>query len=48
VEGSYDSGNEPVGSIKCWKSIKWLHNLGPLGLCSVSERERMETLGKQQ
>jgi hypothetical protein len=21
-----EGGNEPWGSIKCWKAIKWLHN----------------------
>jgi hypothetical protein len=24
---SYEYGNEPLGSIKCWDSIEWLYNL---------------------
>jgi hypothetical protein len=30
VESSCQIGNEPSGSIKCWESAKWLHNLWPL------------------
>jgi hypothetical protein len=26
VEGSYEHGNEPPGSIKCWEVLEWLHN----------------------
>jgi hypothetical protein len=26
VENSCECGNEPLGSIKCWKTIEWLHN----------------------
>jgi hypothetical protein len=26
-EGSCEHGNEPSGSIKCWKILEWLHNL---------------------
>jgi hypothetical protein len=26
VESSCACGNEPSGSIKCWKTIEWLHN----------------------
>jgi hypothetical protein len=30
MEGSCECGNEPSGSIECWKTIKWLHNWWPL------------------
>jgi hypothetical protein len=30
VESSCELGNEPSGSIKCWETTKWLHNLWPL------------------
>jgi hypothetical protein len=30
VESSRECGYEPSGSIKCWETIKWLHNLWPL------------------
>jgi hypothetical protein len=26
VEGSYEHGNEPLGSIKCWEILEKLHN----------------------
>jgi hypothetical protein len=26
MEGSYEHGNEPSGSIKCWEVLEWLHN----------------------
>jgi hypothetical protein len=26
VKGSCEGGNEPSGSIKCWKVLEWLHN----------------------
>jgi hypothetical protein len=26
VENSYECGNEPAGSIKCWETVEWLHN----------------------
>jgi hypothetical protein len=26
VEPSYDHGNEPSGSIKCWEVLEYLHN----------------------
>jgi hypothetical protein len=29
-ESSCKLGNEPSGSIKCWESTEWLHNLWPL------------------
>jgi hypothetical protein len=29
VEGSCEHGNEPVGSIKCWEILEWLHNWQP-------------------
>jgi hypothetical protein len=28
--GTGELGNEPSGSIKCWESTEWLHNLWPL------------------
>jgi hypothetical protein len=31
VESSCELGNEPSGSIKCWETTEWLHNLRPLG-----------------
>jgi hypothetical protein len=30
VESSCERGNEPSGSIKCWETTEWLHNLWPL------------------
>jgi hypothetical protein len=27
---SCECGNEPSGSIKCWETTEWLHNLWPL------------------
>jgi hypothetical protein len=30
VESSCECGYEPSGSIKCWETIKWLHNWWPL------------------
>jgi hypothetical protein len=30
LESSCKCGNETFGSIKCWKTIKWLHNSWPL------------------
>jgi hypothetical protein len=26
VEGSFEHGNEPSGSIICWEVLEWLHN----------------------
>jgi hypothetical protein len=26
VEGSFENGNEPSGSIKCWEIVEWLRN----------------------
>jgi hypothetical protein len=34
VESSCERGNEPSGSIKCWETTEWLHNLWPLEWCS--------------
>jgi hypothetical protein len=36
VESSCECGYEPSGSIKCWETIKWLHNLWPLKFHRVS------------
>jgi hypothetical protein len=30
LESSCELGNEPSGSIKCWETTEWLHNLWPL------------------
>jgi hypothetical protein len=30
VDSSCELGNEPLGSIKCWETTEWLHNLWPL------------------
>jgi hypothetical protein len=30
VESSCECGNEPSGFLKCWETIKWLHNWWPL------------------
>jgi hypothetical protein len=30
VESSCKHGNEPSGSITCWETTEWLHNLWPL------------------
>jgi hypothetical protein len=35
VESSCERGNEPSGSIKCWETAEWLHNLWPLERYSV-------------
>jgi hypothetical protein len=32
---SCELGNEPSGSIKCWETTEWLHNLWPLEWYSV-------------
>jgi hypothetical protein len=29
-ESSYERGNEPSGSIKCWETTEWLYSLWPL------------------
>jgi hypothetical protein len=29
-ERSRECGNEPIGSIKFWETIQWLHNWWPL------------------
>jgi hypothetical protein len=26
VEGSYEQGDEPSGSLECWEVPEWLHN----------------------
>jgi hypothetical protein len=26
MEGSFEHGNEPSGSIKCWEELEWLHS----------------------
>jgi hypothetical protein len=36
MEGSSEHGNEPSGSIKCWKVLEWLHNLRLLKKGSAS------------
>jgi hypothetical protein len=30
VESSCERGNETSGSVKCWETTEWLHNLWPL------------------
>jgi hypothetical protein len=30
VESSREHGKEHLGSVKCWKIVKWLHNWCPL------------------
>jgi hypothetical protein len=30
VESSCECGYETSGSMKCWETVKWLHNLWPL------------------
>jgi hypothetical protein len=35
VESSCEFGNEPLGSVKCWETIEWLHNWWPLVLSSI-------------
>jgi hypothetical protein len=39
VEGPYEHGIEPSGSIKCWEVLEWLHNWAAPeeGLSSVSK-----------
>jgi hypothetical protein len=39
VESSCERGNEPSGSIKCWETIEWLHNLWPLEWNSAPHRQ---------
>jgi hypothetical protein len=34
-----NSGDEPSGSIKCWETTKWLHNLWPLELYSAPQSQ---------
>jgi hypothetical protein len=33
----WELGNEPSGSIKCWETTEWLHNLWPLGRYSAPQ-----------
>jgi hypothetical protein len=35
VESSCECGNEPSGSIKCWETTEWLHNLWPLDSAQI-------------
>jgi hypothetical protein len=35
VESSCELGNEPSGSIKCWETTDWLHNLRPLSSTEI-------------
>jgi hypothetical protein len=52
VDSSCERGNESSGSIKCWETTEWLHNLWPLEwysapqswLVLVSEGKEMPTL----
>jgi hypothetical protein len=30
LKSSFESCNEPTGSIKCWETIEWHHNWWPL------------------
>jgi hypothetical protein len=30
MKSSCECGNEPSGFIKCWETVKWLHNHYPL------------------
>jgi hypothetical protein len=39
VESSCERGNEPSGSIKCWGSTEWLHNLWPLEWYSAPQSQ---------
>jgi hypothetical protein len=39
VESSCELGNEPSGSIKCWESTEWLHNLWPLEWYSAPQSQ---------
>jgi hypothetical protein len=39
VESSCEFGNEPSGSIKCWESTEWLHNLWPLEWYSAPQSQ---------
>jgi hypothetical protein len=36
MKGSCELGNEPSGSIKCWETTEWMHNLWPLELVNCS------------
>jgi hypothetical protein len=35
MESSCECGNEPLGSIKYWEVLEWLHNRWPLEWCST-------------
>jgi hypothetical protein len=35
VDSSCEFGTEPSGFIKCWESIEWPTNWGPLEQCSA-------------
>jgi hypothetical protein len=39
VESSCECGNEPSGSIKCWETTEWLHNVWPLERYSAPQSE---------
>jgi hypothetical protein len=36
-------GNEPSGSIKCWETTEWLHNLWPLEWYSSPQSQLVST-----
>jgi hypothetical protein len=36
VESSCECSDEPSGSIKCWETIEWLHNLSSVQLHIVN------------
>jgi hypothetical protein len=42
VEGSCEHGNEPLGSIKCWEVLEWLHNWQLSGRAQLSKKERKQ------
>jgi hypothetical protein len=44
VESSCELGNEPSGSIKCWETTEWLHNLWPLEKYSAPQSYLVELI----
>jgi hypothetical protein len=48
VETSCERGNEPSGSIKCWETTEWLHNLWPLERYSAPQSYKDDARTSQE
>jgi hypothetical protein len=43
MESYVERGDELPGSIKCWESTKWLHNLWPLEWYSAPQSQLIKS-----